>query len=110
MNSAKFRLVKLFRFLVTAREDSPTLDFPFLAQAARNPAMDFLFFEEAASCLKPWWMVSTVSYLLVTFTDIPVGRQIEIILVTKTDLNTMFYGILFLTDSHFLQPVIFKAQ
>ena len=48
MNSAKFRLVKLFRFFVTAREDSPSVDFLFLAQAARNPAIDFLFFGEAA--------------------------------------------------------------
>ena len=48
MNSAKSRLVKLFRFFTTPQEDSPSVDFLFMAQAARNPAIEFLVFGEAA--------------------------------------------------------------
>ena len=48
MNSAKSRLVKLFRFFAKAQEDSLSVDFLFVAQAAQNPAIDFLAFEEAA--------------------------------------------------------------
>ena len=49
MNSAKYRLVKLFRFLATEQEDSPSVDFLLVAHAAKNLAIDFPVFGEAAA-------------------------------------------------------------
>ena len=48
MNSAKSRLVKRFRLFATPQEDSPSVDFLFIAQKTRNPAINFLLFGEAA--------------------------------------------------------------
>ena len=49
MISAKYRLVKLFRFLETEQEDFPSVDFLLVAQAAKNLAIDFPVFGEAAA-------------------------------------------------------------
>ena len=54
-------------------------------------SFNWLFGFSRGSYQEPLWMVFTVSYLLVTFTDIPVCKQIVIMLVTKIDLNTMFF-------------------
>ena len=102
INSAKFRLVKLFHFFATPQEDSLSVDFIFVVQATGNPASDILVFGEAAA-KSPGGRFSLLatSYLFVTFIDIPACRQVEIMFVTEIDLNTMFSEILFLTDSHF---------
>ena len=55
MNFAKSSLVKIFRFFTTPQEDSLSVDFLFVAQAARNPAIEFLVFGEAAVKIPGWW-------------------------------------------------------
>lgn len=47
MNSDKSRLVILFHFFAMSREDSPSIDFLFVEQAARNPALEFFVLRES---------------------------------------------------------------
>ena len=48
MNSAKFRLAKLFCFFTTP-QDSPSVDFLFVVEGAQNPTIDFLLLERELS-------------------------------------------------------------
>ena len=48
MNSSKFRLATPFRIFATSWEDYLSVDFLFLAQVARNHAVDFSSFGETA--------------------------------------------------------------
>ena len=92
--SAKSRLVKIFAFLLynsTRRVSFCGLSFWGIG-STKSCNSPFGFWR--SGCQKPWWMVFTVSYLFVSFTDIPVCRQLEILLVTRIDLNTMFFDSL----------------
>ena len=90
MNSTKSRLVKLFRFFATPQEDSLSV-FCFFLWHRQYKILQLTFGFWRDRCKKPWWMIFTVRHLLVTFTGMPVCRQIEIIFVTEIDLNTMFF-------------------
>ena len=46
INTVQSRLVKLFHFFATPQEDSPSVDFFFVTQAALNSAIDLLIFGE----------------------------------------------------------------
>ena len=93
MNSAKSTLVKLFRFLLTPWEHSPSV------QEARSAPT--VFGRAAVKRYGGWFSLWATSWSLL---QIPVCRQIEITFLTENDLNTMFFWNFF-----FLLTAVFAA-
>ena len=65
----------VFCYFATPQEDSPSVNFLF-SGSGNTKSCNWLFGFWRGSCQKPYWMVC---------------RQIEIIFVTKIDLNIMFF-------------------